>query len=397
MSKFPEGPHYPSSLSRRQLLKLGAAFGLSSVVLGGCAPTSQGTMVDPKTLLESSASIPIDILVEQAKKEGVISTISLTRDWANYGEIIDSFTQKYGIEYNGLHTDYDSAQEVEEIRKTKDTGGEQAPDVVDIGIGLTQAGKEEGLFAPYKVSTWDTIPDNLKDPEGHWYGDYYGVLTFVVSRTNVKNVPQDWADLLKPEYKGTIALGGNPLHSSVATNTIWAAGLSRTGSLDTAPEAGIEFFKELHQSGNFLPLTEDDPIVTMESGATPIVLHWDYIGLTLRDQLEGNVDVEIVVPQSGILGGTYAQAISAYAPHPFAARLWVEYLYSDEAQLMWLKGYAHPIRYNDLVRRGVVPEELAAKLPPAKSYEKALFPTVDQITKAVEYIRENWHRVIASE
>ena len=59
----------------------------------------------------------------------------------------------------------------------------------------------------------------------------------------------------------------------------------------------------------------------------------------------------------------YVQAISAYAPHPNAAKLWMEYLYSDEGQLIWLKGYCHPIRYDDLVARGVVPADLAAKLP----------------------------------
>ena len=50
--------------------------------------------------------------------------------------------------------------------------------------------------------------------------------------------------------------------------------------------------------------------------------------------------------------GVYVQAISAYAPHPNAAKLWMEYLYSDEGQLGWLKGYCHPIRFNDLVARG---------------------------------------------
>ncbi len=102
----------------------------------------------------------------------------------------------------------------------------------------------------------------------------------------------------------------------------------------------------------------------------------------------------VVVPQTGVLGGAYAQAVSAYAPHPFAARLWMEHLYSDEAQLMWLKGYTHPARYNDLVQRGKVPAELAAKLPPAELYERATFPSLDQIAKATQYIKDNWARVI---
>ena len=77
--------------------------------------------------------------------------------------------------------------------------------------------------------------------------------------------------------------------------------------------------------------------------------------LPASDTLHGNPPVEVVVPKSGVVAGVYVQAISAYAPHPNAAKLWMEYLYSDEGQLGWLKGYCHPIRFNDLVKRGVDP------------------------------------------
>ena len=84
------------------------------------------------------------------------------------------------------------------------------------------------------------------------------------------------------------------------------------------------------------------------------------------------------MPKTGVVAGVYVQAISAYAPHPNAAKLWMEYLYSDEGQLGWLKGYCHPIRFNDLVKNGKVPQELLDKLPPAAAYEKAVFPTLDE-------------------
>ena len=74
------------------------------------------------------------------------------------------------------------------------------------------------------------------------------------------------------------------------------------------------------------------------------------------------------------IAGVYIQAISAYAPHPNAAKLWMEFLYSDEGQLLWMKGYCHPIRNNDLAQRGVIPAEIAAKLPPAEGYAKLYSP-----------------------
>jgi putative spermidine/putrescine transport system substrate-binding protein len=104
--------------------------------------------------------------------------------------------------------------------------------------------------------------------------------------------------------------------------------------------------------------------------------------------------VGVAVPKSGVLGGVYVQAISAYAPQPNAAKLWMEYLYSDEGQLVWLSGYGHPIRYNDMAKRGVIPADLAAKLPPAELYEQAVFPTLAQQDVAKKIITENWDSVV---
>ena len=92
------------------------------------------------------------------------------------------------------------------------------------------------------------------------------------------------------------------------------------------------------------------------------------------------------MPKTGVVAGVYVQAISAYAPHPNAAKLWMEYLYSDEGQLGWLKGYCHPIRFNDLAKNGKIPQEMLDKLPPAAAYEAAVFPTLDEQAAAKEAI-----------
>jgi putative spermidine/putrescine transport system substrate-binding protein len=334
----------------------------------------------------------MEALIAAAQAEGMLSTIALPRDWLNYGALIDSFKEKYGIEVNELDPNAGSGDELEAIRANKDNQGPQAPDVIDVGFAFGPQAKDEGLIQPYKVSTWATIPQNVKDPEGYWYGDYYGVLAIEVNSDVVQTLPTDWADLLKPEYKGQVALAGDPRTSNQAILSVLAAGLSRTGDINTAAQAGLEFFAELNQAGNFVPVIANSG--TLASGETPIILEWDYLALANRDTLAGNPNVEVVVPQTGILGGVYLQAISAYAPHPNAAKLWMEHLYSDEGQLVWLGAYGHPIRYNDLVRRGVVPEEMAAKLPPAELYEQAVFPTLEQLEAARTTITENWDSVV---
>jgi putative spermidine/putrescine transport system substrate-binding protein len=308
--------------------------------------------------------------------------------------VIESFKSKYGLEVNELDPNAGSGDEIEAIKANKDNPGPQAPDVIDVGLAFGPQAKEEGLIQPYKVATWDSIPDSLKDSEGYWYGDYYGVLALQVNSDLIENVPQDWPDLLKPEYPGQVALAGDPRVSNQAIQSVYAAGLSNGGTLDNA-EPGLEYFKELNEAGNFVPVIASTG--TFAQGETPIIVQWDYLALTDRDTLAGNPEVEVVIPKTGVFGGVYLQAISAYAPHPNAAKLWMEHLYSDEGQLLWLKGYCHPIRYNDLAARGVIPEDLAAKLPSAELYAQAVFPTIDQLSAARTLITEQWDAVVGAD
>lgn len=336
----------------------------------------------------------LEDLVAAAQAEGMLSTIALPRDWCNYGEAIDSFSAKYGIKVNGLDPNAGSGDELEAIRANQGNKGPQAPDVIDVGFAFGPLSQEEGLIQPYKVATWDSIPEDVKDPDGNWYGDYYGVLAFQVNTDIVENVPQDWADLLKPEYKGQVALAGDPRTSAQAIMSVYAAALANGGDMDNV-EPGLEFFAQLNEVGNFVPVIATAG--TLAKGETPIVIKWDYLALTDRDAFAGNPNTEIVIPPSGVMAGVYVQAISAYAPQPNAAKLWMEHLYSDEGQLMWLKGYCHPIRYNDMAERGVIPDELAAKLPSAELYAKAVFPSVEQYEAVRAVIAEKWDSVVKAD
>lgn len=338
---------------------------------------------------------PSEELIAAAKKEGTLTTIALPHNWCGYGDVIAGFKAKYGIEVNELNPDAGSGDEIEAIKANKGNTGPQAPDVIDVGLSFGPSAKAEGLIQPYKVSTWDTIPDSAKDPEGYWYGDYYGVLSFVVNTDIVKDVPKDWADLKKSDYANAVALAGDPRASNQAVQAVYAAGLS-TGETDAAKagEAGLAFFAEVNKAGNFVPVIGKS--ASLAQGSTPIIIAWDYNGLSWRDSLNGNPPVEVVVPASGVVAGVYVQAISAFAPHPNAAKLWMEYLYSDEGQLGWLKGYCHPIRFNDLAKNGKIPQEMLDKLPPAAAYEKAVFPTLEEQEAGKTAITTKWDSVVGA-
>ncbi len=334
-------------------------------------------------------------LVAAAKKEGELTTIALPHDWCGYGEIIQSFKDKYGIKVNELNPDAGSGDEVEAIKANKDNKGPQAPDVIDVGYGFGDSSKKAGLTQPYKVSTWDEIPDSAKDADGHWYGDYYGVLAFEINKDIVKDAPKDWEDLLKSDYANAVALAGDPRASAQAVLSVHAAGLAAGAEPgEAAAKKGLEFFKELNAKGNFVPVIGKG--ASLAQGSTPIVIRWDYNALADRDTLKGNPEVEIVVPKSGVIAGVYVQAISAYAPHPNAAKLWMEHIYSDAGQLAYLKGYCHPIRFGAMSKAGKIPKELLDKLPPADAYEKAVFPTLEQIDAGQAEITKNWDSVVGA-
>ncbi|MFO1091300.1 MAG: ABC transporter substrate-binding protein [Hyphomicrobiales bacterium] len=331
-----------------------------------------------------------------AKKEGELTLIALPHDWCGYGEVIAGFKAKYpDIKVNELNPDAGSADELEAIRANKDNKGPQAPDVIDVGLAFGPQAKTEGLIQPYKVATWSEIPDNVKDADGSWYADYYGVMALGINKDLVKSSPADWADLLKPEYANSVSLTGDPRASNQAMLAIMSAGMSRGAEpgKDSGTK-GLEFFAELNKAGNFVPVTAKSG--TIAQGQTPIVAAWDYNLLSWRDGLKGNPPMEVVIPSSASLAGVYVQAISAYAPHPNAAKLWMEYLYSDEGQLGWLKGYCHPARFNAMVAANKVPKELLDKLPPAEAYAKAVFPTVEQQAANKGEITANWDKVVGA-
>jgi len=371
---------------------LGAAAVGASAYLSACGPQGGGGAAGPD--LTSGNAIPLDDLIAAAKTEGQLTTIALPHDWANYGEMIETFKTKYGLTINELDPNAGSADELAAIEANKDSKGPQAPDTIDVGVGHTKNAMAKGLLAKYKVSTWDSI--EMKDPDGYWWAEYYGALAFEVSKPAIENTPQDWEDLLKPEYKGKVAMAGDVLKSNQSVMTVYAAGLSRSGGDKTkAAEMGLQFWKEVNDAGNFIPVIADQG--TIAQGETPIVMEWDYLALANRDSLAGNPETEIVVPKTGVIAGPYAGGISAYAPHPYAARLWWEFVMSDEGQNIYLKGYAHPIRFNDMAKRGVIPADLAAKLPPAEAYAKAVFLTVDELTVTKTYITDNWRKVVYGE
>jgi putative spermidine/putrescine transport system substrate-binding protein len=368
-----------------RLFTLGAAL---VIVVAACSqPGATGGTAGSGGTGGAAAWTPDATLLAAAKTEATLNVIALPRDWCNYGQQLDNFKAATGLAINSITPNAGSGDEVTAI-KNNPNGGPAAPDVIDVGYSFGPSSKTDGILAPYKVATWDTIPENQKDADGAWYGDYYGVLSFEINKDIVKgDSPKDWKDLLDPKYAHSVALAGDPLNSNQAIQSVEAAALANGGSLDNA-QPGLDFFKQLVTAGNFVPTVAKQG--SLVSGETPIVITWSYLALADRDKLKGTVNIDVVIPATGKFGGIYVQGISKTAPHPNAAKLWEEYLYSDQGQLVWTNAYCYTTRYDDLVKKGLIAGDLKAKLPDVSG---TVFPTVDQLTASKTLISGAWASV----
>ncbi|HEX2804659.1 MAG TPA: ABC transporter substrate-binding protein [Kineosporiaceae bacterium] len=378
-------------MSRRMLF--------SSIVVGtalavtACAPPSSsgtstsasgsasGAAVAAKDAKSATDVGGLDALIAAAKKEGALNVIALPPDWANYGAIIAAFKTKYGITVNSANPEGSSQDEVNAVKQLK--GTDRSPDVLDVGLSVALA--NAALFAPYQVSTWKDIPDAQKEPTGVWFQDYGGYMSIGYDSAKVPAITSV-ADLLKPAFKDKVALNGDPTQANAALTGVVMASVASGGSLEDVSK-GTNFFKQLKAAGNFVPVASSP--ATIKSGTTPVVFDWDYLNASAVK----NVPTwKVFVPPTAVIGGYYVQAINKDAAHPAAARLWEEFLYSDEGQNLYLKGGARPVRMDAMTKAGTIDAAAAAALP--KVGGTPTFLSIDQATKAKTYLASNWAKAI---
>jgi putative spermidine/putrescine transport system substrate-binding protein len=323
----------------------------------------------------------MDALVAAAKKEGALNVIALPPDWANYGAIIKAFGDKYGIKVTSAQPDASSQDEINAATQQK--GKSTAPDVFDLGQSVALA--NAAAFAPYKVAKFDDVPAKMKDPNGAWVNDYGGYMSIGFDSAKVPPIAEV-NDLLKPEYQGKVALNGDPTQAGAAFSGVVMVALSQGGSADDiAP--GVDFFRKLKAAGNFLPV--DPTSATIESGQTPVVIDWNYLNAGETKKLP---TWQVVVPENDAVAGYYSQAINKDAPHPAAARLWQEFLFSDDGQNLYAGGGVRPVRADAMIQSGSIDPAAARQLPAIDGPTTIL--TQEQSDKASKYLADNWAKAI---
>src|SRR6266481_7823262 len=296
-------------MSRSSMLRRSAAAAFGLTIMGSASTALGATRARLAAPPVKETAAGMAQLIKNAKKEGHLNTIALPPDWANYGEMISTFTKKYGIGITNDNPDGSSSEENEAVRSLK--GDSRAPDAVDDSPAFAISGTAEGLFAKYFNTNFPTIPRAMKDTRGFWVGDYWGAVSIGYNSNIIKTPPKTWKDLLNSEYKGKVALNGSPLTSGSAIAGVFSAALANGGSLNNVGP-GIDLFAQLKSSGNFIPVQSTPQ--TVASGQTPISIDWDYLNLAYVKEFPA-AGWKVTVPSDGVYGAYYAQAINASAPH----------------------------------------------------------------------------------
>jgi putative spermidine/putrescine transport system substrate-binding protein len=377
MAHFPRRARFGAGIA----LAATAALALSGCAAGADTPAAGSDEVDAASATSVADFGAFADLEAAAKAEGALNVIALPRDWANYGEILDLFAEKYPeITINEASPDISSAEEIQAAETNK--GLDTAPDVFDLGLAVALQNTDQ--FAPYKVQTFDEIPDALKEPTGLFVGDYGGYMSIGYDSSKF-DAPKTLDDLLGADYKGAVAINGDPTQAGAAFAAVGLATVQSDGTLDDF-QPGIDFFSELQKAGNLLKV--DVTTATVASGETPVVFDWDYLNAAHAQDDDGNKNWKVVVLDGTGYAGYYNQAVNIDAPHPAAARLWQEFLYSDEVQNLWLKGGARPARMEAMTDAGTIDADLAAALPEVPA--DTVVPTEQQSTDAGKLLGEKW-------
>jgi putative spermidine/putrescine transport system substrate-binding protein len=391
-------------LVQNRQIRFAAMFGITAILLAACssgggatsapasaAPSAAGSAgasaaasggsVAPKDAKNAAEAGGVDAVCAAGKAEGQVNIIATPPDWANYGQIINDFSAKYGIKVQSDKPDGNGQDEINAATQLAGTG--RQPDIFDIGSSLVTAHTD--MFAPYQVATWADIPDGNKDSGGLWYNNYTGFVSIGYD-TKLGDISKV-ADLADAKYKGKVALNGDPLKASAGFNGVVMAALANGGSADDI-SAGVNFFKGLADSGNLLPV--DPTPATIASGQTPIVIDWTYNnGAQTAVLAPKGITWKTVVPSDAPpVASYYNDAINKDAAHPAAARCWMEYIYSDAGQNAWLKGFALPIRLAAMQKAGTLDATALSAINPPTTPPVQLTPA--QSEAATKYLTDNW-------
>ena len=307
------------------LLALVMVFALAAC--GSTAETPAATeapAAEPETPAEEPAAEadPMEDLIAAAKAEGELTVYGSCEE-EYLAAACQHFQELYGIKVN-----YQRLSTGEVQAKIEEENGNPS---ADVWFGGTtdpyNVLAKEDLLEPYAAQNAShLISDMYKDAEGKWYGIYKGILGFMVNTDELERLgleaPADWADLLKPEYKGLIWLSNY--------NTAGTAKLVVNTMIQKyGHDEGIQYLVDLDKNIQVYTKSGSGPSKNVGIGECVIGIGFLHDGITqIHDN--GYENIALIIPSSGTSFEVGATAMFKGAKHSNAAKLWIEYALSPE-------------------------------------------------------------------
>lgn len=300
-------------------------------------------------------------------------------EWADWGSQLKAIQAKLGIQVPPDNKN--SGQAIAALIAEK---ANPVADVTYLGGIAADPAKDAGVLAPYKPKNWEKIPADLKDPDGNWFTIHSGTLGLFVNKAALGNkpVPQSWADLLKPEYKGLVGYL-DPTSAAVGQLGVMAINLALGGTYDNLDPA-IKFFKELAKNQPIVP--KQTSYARVISGEIPILLDYDFNAY--RGQYTDKAPVQFVIPKEGTLVFPYVMGLVNKGPNPDNGKKVLDFVLSDDSQAMWGNAYLRPVFADKLSA------EAKAKFLPDAEYARAKAVDLKKLAKAQPQIVERYRKEV---
>ena len=308
-----------------------------------------------QTVLDSPELYPGEkAAYEAARKEGLVVSFDTGPTWANWAAQFSAFKRRYP-EVEIVYNDLGSAATVVALEKARNRP--QADTAYYFAASGVDAAKK-GVVAPYKPVNFDKLPAVFREADGRWFTIHSLTIAFIVNNKLVKNAPQSWADLLKPDYKNAIVYL-DPRSTGVGQVMTFAANFGTGGDMNNL-QPGFDYLGKLHKSGNVLRVLGTTPYAQFVKGEIPIWISYENDGLKAK-HIDGLGDaVSVAIPREASAAAPYAISLVEKGPNPNAGKLWLNFIMTEFGQGIFAQGFVRPS-----VPGVKLPDSVADKLPAA--------------------------------
>ncbi len=313
------------------------------------------SLVHAQTAADSPELYPGEkALYEAASKEGMVVSFDTGPTWANWAAEFAAFKKRYpAVEMT--YNDLGSGATVIALDKARNRP--QADTAYYFAASGVDAVAKD-VVAPFKPVNFEKLPDVFRHPDGKWFTIHSLTIAFVVNKKLVKQVPQSWAELLKPEYKNTVVYL-DPRSTGVGQVLTFAAAYANGGSVDNV-QPGIDYLGKLHASGSVLRVVGTTPYAQFVKGEIPVWISYENDGLKAK-YIDGlGDDVAVVIPKEASVAAPYGISLVKNGPNPNAGKLWLNFIMTEMGQGIFAQGFVRPS-----VPGVKLPADVADKLPPA--------------------------------